>query len=100
MQAQNPNAIIGDIDAHIQKSGVTNPNWYVGVTSDIEARLFGDRRVPRENYCWICRRATSSDQARAVEDAYRRAGCKGSGGGGDDTAFYVYAYVITSQTAE
>jgi hypothetical protein len=39
MQAQIVQLIINEIDAHIKQSGITNPNWYVGVTSDIDERL-------------------------------------------------------------
>ena len=100
MQPQNSSSIIAEIDAHMQKSGIPNSSWYVGVTSNIEERLFGFHQVPRKDHWYIYRRAINGDEARAIEAAYHRAGCKGSGGGGDYTAVFVYAYVITSQTVE
>jgi hypothetical protein len=100
MQAQSTSNITAEIDAHMQKSGTVNSGWYVGITSDVEQRLFGDHNVPKENHWFIYRRAINSDTARAIESAYLRAGCKGGGGGGDHTATYVYAYVITSVTVE
>ena len=100
MQAQNSISIIAEINAHMQKSGIANSSWYVGVTSDIEERLFGFHQVPRKDHWYVYRRAIDAAEARTIEAAYHSAGCKGSGGGGDDTAAYVYAYVITSQTVE
>jgi hypothetical protein len=100
MQAQNSTNIIAEIDAHMQKSGMANSSWYVGITSDVESRLFGFHQVPRKGHWFIYRRAINADEARGIEDAYHRAGCKGSGGGGDQTAVYVYAYVITSNTMQ
>ncbi len=100
MQAQDSSTILAEINAHIQKSGISNSGWYAGITSDVDQRLFGDHRVPRQNHWFIYRRAINSDQARAVEAAYHKVGCKGDGGGGDRKATYVYAYAITPTTVE
>lgn len=97
---QDSKSIIADIDAHMKASGAANGRWNVGITADVEKRLFGDHKVHRQNDCWIYRTATNSEQARAIEAAYHRAGCKGGGGGGDHTAKIVYAYVIKSTTVE
>jgi hypothetical protein len=100
MQPQDSRSIMADINGHIQKSGKANSQWYVGITADIEKRLFGDHQVPRENHWYIYRRALNANEARNIEAAYHTAGCQGAGGGGDDTAVYVYAYVVTAQTRE
>jgi len=100
MQPQDSRSIMTEINGHIQKSGIANAQWYVGITADIEKRLFGDHQVPRENHWYIYRRALSASEARDIEAAYHRAGCQGAGGGGDETAVYVYAYVVTAQTVE
>lgn len=100
MQSQVSSTIIAEIDAHMRKSGIVNAGWYVGITSDIEERLFGYHQVPKQNHWLIYRRAVSCDEARTIETEYHRAGCKGAGGGGGRTATYVYAYVITSSTVE
>ena len=99
MQAQTIN-LSGEIDTYIQRSGVRNSGWYVGITSDVEERLFGYHQVPRQNSWWIYRRCPNATEARELEAAYHRAGCKGAGGGGDNDAVYIYAYVITSTTVE
>jgi hypothetical protein len=100
VQAQSSGAIIVEIDAHMKKSGILNKDWYVGITSDINERLFGFHQVPRENHWFIYRRALNSSEARSIEAAYHRAGCTGGGSGGDHTAVYIYAYVITPTTVE
>jgi hypothetical protein len=100
IQAQVSSIIIAEIDAHMKLSGFPNSSWNVGITCDIEERLFGYHRVPRKDHWFIYRRATDSEEARAIEAAYHRVGCKGGSGGGDHTATYVYAYVINSNTVE
>ncbi|HEV3192979.1 MAG TPA: hypothetical protein VGY54_20875 [Polyangiaceae bacterium] len=97
---QSEQSIIGEINAHMQQAGLPNSSWYVGITSDIGERLFGYHKVPRQNHWYIYRQAANHIAARNIEAAYHRAGCKGSGGGGDHTAVLVYAYVITSTTIE
>jgi hypothetical protein len=100
MQAQNSRSLIAEIDGHMLKSGIANAGWYVGITSDVEERLFGSHQVPRTNHWFIYRRALNAIEARAIEAAYHRVGCRGAGGGGDHNSVYVYAYAITGQTAE
>lgn len=92
--------IIADIEAHIRQSGHAYAKWYAGITGDIEDRLFGDHAVPRKNHWWIHRQADSSAVARDIEDYFLRQGCQGGGGGGDNSARYVYAYVVTADTRE
>jgi hypothetical protein len=93
-------SLSSEIDAHMLKSGVRNPGWYVGITADIPGRLFGDHHVSRENDTWIYRRCLSAPEARALEAAYHKVGCKGCVGGGDSNSIYIYAYVITGTTVE
>jgi hypothetical protein len=99
-QTQTSNTISGEIDAHMSSSGFPNKDWYVGVTSDINERLFGFHRVPRKEHWFIYRRCVNAASARALETAYHKAGCKGSTGGGDDSCVYIYAYLITQTTVE
>jgi len=92
--------IIADIDAHIKKQGGQYSSWYVGITADIEERVYGEHKVPREGHWRIHREADSAAISRAVEKAFLDAGCKGGPGGGDDSAVWVYAYLITANTVE
>ena len=98
MADQDAQTIVNEISAHIQKQGGTPLSWYVGITANIEQRLFGDHRVPKENHWWAHRRAVSSDAARSAEKALLDWGCDGGGGGGDSDAVYVYAYLKTTST--
>ena len=83
---------------HMKKEGSPPKNWYVGITSDIENRLFGDHNVPKKDHWRIHRKAFTSNDARAVEKAFLDYGCDGGAGGGDDTATFVYAYLKASVT--
>jgi hypothetical protein len=84
----------------MQQSGVPNNRWYVGITSDIEGRLFGYHNVTRPHGLWVHGRCASASEARALEAAYHQAGCQGAGGGGDTHSVHIYAYVITQTTVE
>jgi hypothetical protein len=67
-------------------------NWYVGITGDVEKRLFGEHNVHRTQHKWIHGQAMSAETARAVEAALIELGFDGGGGGGDHTAIHVYAF--------
>jgi hypothetical protein len=99
-RTQVASTIISEINAYMGKFGTANSGWYVGITSDVEERLFGYHQVSKQNGTWIYRYASDSAEAREIEAAYHTAGCKGAGGGGDDAATCVYAYVITRTTVE
>ena len=74
--------------------------WYVGITANPRNRLFNDHGVDEHNGAWIFRQASSAAAAREVEMAYVEAGHAGGPGGGDDTAVFVYAYLITNETRQ
>lgn len=95
--------IIRDFDAHINKSGrYTYGDFYVGITNNVERRLFEEHRVPREGHWWIYSPADSECIAREVEKHYLDCGMHGSfgGGKGDGSANIVYCYVISPNTVE
>ena len=95
--------IIRDFDEHISKSyRESYGEFYIGITSDIENRLFVQHRVDREKQWRIYSPADTEDIAREVERHYLDLGMQGGAGGGrgDDSAIYVYCYVITSYTIE
>lgn len=96
--AKDAQTIINEFNGHIQQQGGQPSAWYVGITQDIEQRLFGDHKVPKKNHWFIQREAFTSDDARAVEKAFLDWGCDGGDGGGDDQARFVYAYLKTSIT--
>jgi len=100
MPTETMNTIAGEIEAHMNRSGIAKNRWYVGITSDVEKRLFGDHSVPRKDHWYISRPCATASDARTIEAAFHKAGCKGDGGGGDRSSSIVYAYVITQKTKE
>ena len=88
--------IVNDITNHFK--GIANKNCYVGITSDIDKRLFGDHNVPRKHSHWIFRTASSNSIARGIEKHFLNSGMDGGGGGGDTNSKVVYAYKKTSST--
>ena len=98
---KSKNQIIADIDAHLQKSqkGYYS-DFYIGITNDIERRLFGEHNVNKDKSWWIYREATDKTTAQSVEEYYLDKGMKGDTGGGNDDTTYVYCYEITSTTIE
>lgn len=93
MQSLNAQTITNEISTHIRKQGSNLSSWYVGITKDIDQRLFGDHNVPKDNHWRAHRIAISSNDARAAEKALINWGCDGGTGGGDNSAVFVYAYL-------
>jgi hypothetical protein len=98
---QTAQQIIADIDAHLQKSSKQNySDFYIGITNDVERRLFNEHNVSKENAWWIYRQAVSKEHAQAVEEHYLSKGMEGDTGGGTNETVFVYCYEITNQTVE
>lgn len=99
--AQTAQEIVDDIEAHLQKSSAKNySDFYIGITNDIDRRLFGEHNVPKKGHWRIHKEAVSDKAARAVEKHFLDKGMQGGDGGGDDTSVYVYCYEISSVTTE
>ena len=97
---KNKEQIVADIKGHIAKDGTAYRNWYVGITKDVEKRLFNDHGVKKKGDWWIHREAYSSEAARDVEEYFvNTCGTDGGGGGGNDDSTFVYAYKKNSHTA-
>lgn len=93
--------IIADINAHLQKSPKRYySDFYIGITNDIERRLFGEHRVSKKVGWWIYCQADSKASAQAVEEFYLDKGMFGDTGGGNEDTVYVYCYEITNYTEE
>ena len=69
-------------------------DFYVGITSDINARLFDAHNVPERGHWYIYRLADTEDIAREVEKYFLDLGMDGGTGGGtgDGNVQYVYCY--------
>lgn len=93
--------IIADINSHLQKSAKKfYSDFYVGITNDIERRLFEEHKVSKENAWWIYRVADTKAVAQAVEEYFLDKGMRGDTGGGTEDTTYVYCYEITNYTEE
>lgn len=95
--------VIRDFDAHIKKSNRQYySDFYVGITNDINRRLFEEHNVSRENSWWIYSPCDDEKTARKVEKHYLDMGMQGDTGGGTgkNDAKYVYCYLVTSYTVE
>jgi len=88
--------IINNITDHFK--GKVYSDCYVGITSDVDGRLFGDHNVSKENGHWVYSTASSHTVAREIEQYFLDAGMDGGAGGGDETSKVVYAYKKTSST--
>jgi hypothetical protein len=76
--------IINDIASHFK--GKVYSDCYIGITSDVDSRLFGYHKVSKENGHWIYRTASSLTVAREIEQYFLDAGMDGGGGGGDEAS--------------
>ena len=85
----------------IKNNGNNPQNWYTGIASDIQTRLFEDHNVDKLMDVYFVDDAKTEENARAVEkyliDTF---GTKGGTGGGDSTTTWVYTYKITQNTVE
>jgi hypothetical protein len=94
--AKTKQEIINDIANYFKNKAYGD--CYVGITSDVDSRLFGDHGVSKENGQWIYRTASYHTVAREIEQHFLDAGMDGGSGGGDETSKTVYAYKKTSST--
>lgn len=89
----NEYAIRQAIDSHLECSPKQYySDFYIGITDNIEERLFGFHRVPRSGHWFIWHPADSADAARRIEKYYLDKGMDGGTGGGDGDTRYVYCY--------
>ena len=93
------NKIVEDIIKYIGNE--KKSDWYVGIATDIQKRLFLDHNVAEQGSAgWIYRKASGEQNARDTEQYLLHFyGFKGGTGGGICPK-YVYAYKITSYTNE
>lgn len=93
--------IVNEITDHLAKSGRRYySDFYIGITNDVERRMFSEHNVPREKTWWIYRTASNSDVARQVESYFLKKGMRGGKGGGDETSNIVYCYAVGPTTVE
>ncbi len=84
--------IIQDFEEYMTKYGGSYDVWYIGITSDINQRLFVEHQVHENGDVWIYTPADSNEIARSVEKYFVDLGCDGGTGGGDNSSKTVYSY--------
>ena len=72
----------------------------IGITNDVDRRLFGEHNVDKNHAWWIYRTAVDKATAQVVEEHFLSKGMKGETGGGTDDTIYVYCYEVTNTTKE
>lgn len=90
-------------DEHLKKSGCHYfSDIYVGITNNVERRLFDEHQVSRDGQWWVYANADNEKIARDIEEHYLDKGMRGGTGGGtgDGSATSVYCYSITPNTVE
>lgn len=93
--------IISDVENHLTYSKKQfYSDFYIGITNDIDRRLFSEHNVDKDHSWWIYRTAINKAAAQAVEKHFLNKGMKGNTGGGADDTIYVYCYEITNTTNE
>lgn len=93
--------IINAINEYLQESVKEHyQDYYIGITSDVEERLFGAHKVPKDNYWWIYCPADTEEIAREVEKYFLDLGMSGGTGGGtgDGDVRIVYCYELGPET--
>lgn len=85
--------IVNAIKAHVNQEGSGYPNWYCGIASDPDSRLFSDHNIPSgENKAWWIKQNAGTEQdARDTELHLIDLGFDGGEGGGN-APVWVYAY--------
>lgn len=93
--------IIKAIEEYWEKHNKTNPKkLYIGITSNVNRRLFGFHNVDEEHNLWIHCPADNIRTARMVEKYFLDLGMQGGDGGGNDNSTTVYCYEVTEYTRE
>ena len=100
MKPQTAKEVYDEIVAYMKLNDGKYSNWYCGIASDWEDRLFNEHQIPRppKDYWWRALQCYDNESARNVEKALLELGCDGGAGGGDDTTVYVYAYLKGTMT--
>jgi len=89
--AKSKETIKAEIKAHIQSRGGGYSDWYVGIATDPQSRLFDDHNVDKENGRWVYRECENSRVAREIEEYFVDTLGTDGGGGGDSSTRHVYA---------
>ena len=90
------NSIIKKIEDYVGNDNYSK--WYVGITKDIDRRLFQEHGVDKDSDRWIWCEANAKADAQTVEEYFLDAGMDGDTGGGNDDTTYVYVFKKNGHT--
>lgn len=74
-------------------------DYYVGITNDINRRLFEEHKVDHYSCHWF-HETSSREIADEIEGHFIAKGMKGHQGGGNKESVWIYIYRITPKTLE
>lgn len=98
---QQENQILSDIVQYIKQSNTPYKDWYIGITENIQIRLFVEHAVNKNTDYWIYRKCSSADEARRIEKyIIMNYQADGGLGGGNDNSKFVYVYKKERHTKE
>lgn len=100
MDINEVNTILEELDSRIRREcvGKFYSDYYVGITNDVQRRVFTEHRV--DNECHWYRKCSSKQIAETIEQKFLDKGMMGSYGGGNTDSVYIYVYRITPSTME
>lgn len=75
-------------------------DYYVGITNDVNRRLFSEHNVSEKKDYWVWCQAENKEIAKEVEEYFLDLGMEGDTGGGTDETVVVYCYKITNTSVE
>ncbi len=92
--------ILGMLNADSRGTPFSFGDWYVGITNDLQTRLYGEpdagHNVPHDHPDVVTHECPSHDVADQVEGALHGCGCGGQRGLGHEDSRFVYAYKTIS----
>ena len=90
--------IVLHLRSFINEHACASHQWYVGLASDAEEKLFQHHKVNRQANSWIYRMADSPEAARSVHENFLRLGCDGEQYPNELNATDVYIYLKSHKT--
>ena len=88
--------IVQEISEYMSKNPI--PSCYVGITSNLEKRLFDDHKVSEDGNHWISCDAKNNPEAHAIKKYFLEKGMDGEAGAVDYNSTIVYCYKKTMFT--
>jgi len=88
----NRSEIIDKISEHLKTRGGAPGEWFIGISQNVETRLFVNHRVDKENDKWIFIPTNSGQEAKEIRDYFINSMGIDSRPGGDNEAKMIYAY--------